>query len=129
MRQAITTITLIVAAAALTGCASIVSGTSQKVTIQTPPVTGAKCALKNNKGSWKIASTPGSVKVHKSNQPLFINCKKKGYPTAYAHYKSNTKGMIAGNAVFGGLIGAGIDTADGAAFDYPPTMIVPMKKK
>ena len=27
--------------------------------------------------------------------------------------------MLAGNLIFGGVIGAGIDTADGAGFSYP----------
>ncbi len=112
----------------LSGCASIVSGTSQHVYVETPPVKGAVCSLKNDKGSWYIPSTPGSAVVHKSTHPLFINCKKKGYKTAYQNYQSSTKGIIAGNIIFGGVIGAGIDAADGAAFDYPPSMIVPMKR-
>lgn len=34
--------------------------------------------------------------------------------------------MAAGNILFGGLIGVGIDVATGAAFDYPTLITVPM---
>lgn len=119
---------MLLSASLLTGCASIVSGTSQNVSVETPPVTGASCSLKNDKGAWQIASTPGSVNVHKSTQPIFIHCQKKGYKTAYKDFRSSTKGMVAGNVLFGGFIGAGIDAADGAAFDYPSEMIVPMAR-
>jgi uncharacterized protein YceK len=128
MKKLIAVSILISCFSLLSGCASIVDGTSQNVSVETPPVTGAACSLKNDKGSWQIVSTPGSAVVHKSTQPIFIHCQKKGYKTAYQNFQSSTKGIIAGNAVFGGFIGAGIDAADGAAFDYPPTMIVPMKK-
>jgi hypothetical protein len=40
--------------------------------------------------------------------------------------KSSTKGMMAGNIVFGGFIGAGVDAASGAAYDYPALFQVMM---
>lgn len=36
------------------------------------------------------------------------------------------KGLIAGNVLFGGIVGAGIDAADGAAFFYPQNILVHM---
>jgi hypothetical protein len=38
--------------------------------------------------------------------------------------KSSTKGMAFGNILFGGVIGAGVDTATGAAYDYPVLITV-----
>ena len=127
MRKVITLVILPVVSL-LTGCASIVDGTSQKISVQTPPVTGAACTFQNNKGEWFLKSTPGIVSVHRSNEALLVACQKAGYQTASQTVKSTTKGMLAGNLVFGGLIGGGIDTADGAAFDYPTQINVPMKK-
>jgi len=39
---------------------------------------------------------------------------------------SSVKGMAFGNILFGGLIGAGVDTMTGAACDYPSLIPVPM---
>lgn len=33
--------------------------------------------------------------------------------------EQSTKAMAAGNIIFGGIIGAGVDVATGAAYDYP----------
>jgi len=127
MKKIITCIALL-ACASLTGCASIVNGTSQPVSVSTSPVQGATCTLKNNKGVWYINKTPGSVIVHRCYHDLTVTCSKKGYKTSTVKVKSHTKGMAFGNAVFGGGIGAGVDIADGAAYDYPTNIQVPMKK-
>jgi hypothetical protein len=113
---------------ALTGCASIVSGTNQPVSIHTGSVTGATCSLENNKGKWYIPSTPGTVVVNRDYNDLRINCEKKGYKPTYKQVASKTKGMAFGNVVFGGVIGAGVDVVDGAAYDYPTDIYVPMQK-
>lgn len=42
---------------------------------------------------------------------------------------SKTKGMAFGNIVFGGVIGAGVDMADGAAYDYPNEINMNLNKK
>lgn len=113
---------------ALTGCASIVSGTHQSVSVRTGSVTGASCSLENNKGRWYVSNTPASVVVNRSFNDLHINCEKKGYRRSFRQVASNTKAMAFGNAVFGGVIGAGIDMADGAAYDYPADIDIPMQK-
>ncbi|ABS77258.1 hypothetical protein [Coxiella burnetii] len=112
----------------LTGCASIVNGTHQSVQVVTPPVSGASCLLSNNKGKWYLKSTPGYVTVHRAYAPLAVSCHKKGYLPANRLVHSKTKSMAFGNLVFGGIVGAGIDTANGAAFDYPDSIILPMQK-
>lgn len=116
----------VVATTVLSGCASIVNGTSQPISVTTPPVSGATCSLKNSKGEWYVNATPGSAVVHRAYGPLTVNCKKSGYNTAIMTVKSSTKGMAFGNVVFGGIIGGGVDMADGAAYDYPTPIVVPM---
>jgi hypothetical protein len=46
--------------------------------------------------------------------------------TVYA--KSDTKGMVFGNILLGGVVGAGVDIATGAAYDYPEVIAVEMGK-
>lgn len=116
-------------AASLTGCASIVSGTSQVVSVETlhssGPVSGAVCKLENDKGVYYV-TTPGTVTVHRAYGDLNVKCEKAGFDPGLATVKSSTKGMMAGNIVFGGFIGAGVDAASGAAYDYPPLFQVMM---
>lgn len=124
-------IKLIIAAAAmsLTGCASIVSGTSQVVSVETrigtEPLKGATCALENSKGVFYV-TTPGSVTVHRAYGDLTVKCEKDNTPPGVAIVKSNTKGMAFGNILFGGVIGAGVDVTTGAAYDYPTLISVSM---
>lgn len=117
------------AAVALSGCASIVSGTNQVVSVQTTQegndVTGAACKLENDKGTWFV-KTPGTVTVHRAHGDLAVKCEKEGTPPGIASVKSSTKGMAFGNILFGGIIGAGVDMASGAAYDYPDLITVSM---
>lgn len=121
-------VVIALAAVTLTGCASIVNGTNQPVSVETGRVKGATCVLENNKGKWYVNSTPGSVTVHRSFNDLKVNCEKPGYKPASKSIASNTKAMVFGNAVFGGVIGAGVDVANGSAYDYPTNINVPMSK-
>ena len=109
-------------AAGLTGCASIVSGTSQVVSVETlhpsGNVAGATCKLENDKGVYYV-TTPGTVTVHRAYGDMNVKCEKPGYDAGLATFKSSTKGMMAGNILFGGVIGAGVDASTGAAYDYP----------
>lgn len=110
----------------LSGCASIVEGTHQQVSVSTTPVSKALCTLTNKRGSWSV-TTPGSANVHRDFGDLDVTCSKKHY---YGNVKvqSSTKAMAFGNALFGGVIGAGVDVADGAAYGYPEKIVVPMSK-
>lgn len=109
----------------LSACASIVTGTTQSVSIETSQ-NSAQCELKNDKGKWHVSDTPASVVVQRSYDDLIVTCHKSGL-SGSASFKSTTKAMAIGNIVFGGAIGAGVDTATGAAFDYPSVMKVELK--
>ena len=112
-----------------TGCASIVSGQNQSVSVTTKnqgtDVAGAKCSLVNDKGTW-YATSPGSVTVRRSFNDLAVNCALDGMDPGIAMVKSSTKGMAFGNILFGGVIGAGVDMSTGAAYDYPDIILVDM---
>jgi hypothetical protein len=112
------------------GCASIVSGHNQSVSVETrgkqgENVASANCKLTNDKGTWFVTS-PGSVNVRRSYEDLLISCEKSEQQPGIASVKSSTKAMAFGNIVFGGVIGAGVDIASGAAYDYPTLITVLM---
>ena len=116
--------------AGLTGCASIVNGTNQVVSVETRApggsVSGANCKLQNDKGVFYV-TTPGTVTVRRAYGDMVVTCDKSGMPTTTASFKSSTKAMLAGNIIFGGAIGAGVDIASGAAYDYPALLQIMMK--
>ncbi len=113
----------------LTGCASIVSGDNQPISIVTihegESVSGASCTIKNDEGTWFVES-PGSTTVSRSGETLTVVCEKDGYESGIATVESTTKPMAFGNIIFGGIVGAAVDAGTGAAFDYPASIQVIM---
>lgn len=109
----------------LSGCASIVKGTSQSILITTPPTTGAYCILTSKEGNWTVTS-PGAVTVSKSRENIIVTCTKEGFQEAVASIPSNFEGWTVGNILIGGVIGLGVDAATGAINDYPDAFQVPM---
>ena len=111
------------------GCASIVDGSTQVLSVQTQKeakvVDGANCTLVNDKGTYFV-NTPGTVMVHRADGNLSVVCKKDGMPPGLETVESSTKGMAFGNILAGGIIGAAIDMHDGAAYDYPSLITVQM---
>lgn len=112
------------------GCASIVSGHNQSLSVQTrskagAEVAGANCKLSNDKGVWFL-TTPGTTTVHRSMRDITLLCEKEGFEAGLLSSKSSTKPMAFGNILFGGVIGAGVDIATGAAYDYPELIVVEM---
>ena len=115
-----------------TGCASIVTGQNQPLSVETrsekgESVSGANCRLVNDKGTWFIL-TPGTVTVNRSYNDINVTCSKDGHQSGIVTAKSSTKAMAAGNLIFGGVIGAAIDAGTGAAYDYPSLIQVIMGK-
>ena len=61
------------------GCASIVSGTSQNIYVNTTPE-GADCKLyRENIVIARANPTPETVMVDKTKHDIVIKCKKNGY--------------------------------------------------
>jgi hypothetical protein len=114
---------------AFAGCASITGSTDQTVSVdardQQTQVTGASCELDNDKGKWFV-SAPGSTRIARSNEDLVVTCQKDGLDPGVVVVESQTKGSMAGNILFGGLIGAAIDHSSGAAYEYPTLIQVLM---
>lgn len=118
------------AIATLSGCASIVDGSTQSLSVRSIASNGhdvddAHCTLTNNKGTW-YTTTPGTVSVHRSYDPLHVDCRKSPLEPGLATVASATKGMAFGNIIAGGIIGAAVDMSTGAAYDYPPLITVNM---
>jgi hypothetical protein len=113
------------AAVVLSGCATVIKGTSQNIAITTPPADGASCILSSKEGNWTVVS-PGIVHVEKSKEDVLVKCTKQGYLDATATIPSDFQGWTIGNVLLGGVIGVGVDAASGAMNEYPNSFAVPM---
>jgi len=111
------------AAIGLSGCATIVQGSKQTMSVNTAPVDGAKCELKNSQGTWYM-TTPGSVEVHKTKTDLEISCSKDGTGSGKALAKAKFGGTTFGNVLAGGLVGVAVDAASGANYYYESPVTV-----
>ena len=117
----------------LAGCASIVDGNTQSLSVTTldksdQEFAGGRCSLTNDKGVWYLTS-PGSVTVHRSFADLVVACEAPDQEPGTTRAPSSTKAMALGNILIGGVIGAGVDVATGAAYDYPQQIKVSMGRR
>lgn len=117
-------------AAAVSGCSSVVEGTSQTLSFESNPP-GANCALERNNVPIGNVTTPGGVVVQKTKHNILVTCKKDGYQEAKTTLKSEVAGATFGNIILGGGIGWAIDSASGADNKYnsiTTVSLVPLDK-
>lgn len=97
----------ILTAAAVSGCASIVDGSTQQITIvSTPP--GAQII---EKGAVHQV-TPATLTVKHKDTPAYT-LRKQGYSDAPLVPKKVVNGWVFGNILFGGIIGLIVDGVSG----------------
>src|SRR5271169_148479 len=89
---------------AVSGCASVIKGSTQSMAISTPPTTAATCTLSSAQGNWTVLS-PGVASVEKSKEDIQIRCTKPAWQDAASTIPSNFEGWTLGNLVLGGVIG------------------------
>jgi hypothetical protein len=116
---------LLVAAAVLAGgCATVIKGTSQEISVTTDPAAAA-CQLKMAGASLgNIDSTPGTLRVKKGQGDIEVVCKKAGYADASGIVSSSLEGWTFGNILLGGVIGVVVDASSGALHEYQSEIYV-----
>lgn len=107
----------------LSGCATIIEGTTQPVSVNTTPEQGAQCTLTNSQGTWYVTS-PGSTTVHKTKTDLDVTCAKSGFQPGHVVAASHLGATTAANVIAGGVIGLGVDAASGANYHYDSPLTV-----
>ena len=110
---------------AVSGCATIIEGTTQPVSVSSTPEEGAQCTLANSQGTWYV-TTPGSTTVHKTKTDLHVTCTKSGFQPGQVVAVSHFGATTAANVIAGGLVGVGVDAASGANYHYDSPIIVPL---
>lgn len=123
----------LIAALALTlsGCSSIIEGTSQEIMVNTTPDKAQCDFVREGNVIASVNSTPAATTIKKTKHDITIKCHKAGYQEATFFNKSDAAGATAGNIILGGGIGWAIDSAAGADNKYtsPVNMtLVPVER-
>ena len=108
------------------GCSTIVKGTEQQVSVNTPGIPGALCQLQSPAIGTRTVQTPANVILPKSKHNVAVSCTAQCYSPGVGTLGSHTEIMTAGNVLFGGIIGLGVDAASGAMNTYDPSVEVIM---
>lgn len=109
----------------LSGCASVIDGTSQSIGFASNPP-GADCeAWRDGKLVARI-TTPNTVTVKKTKHDINVTCKMDGYHDSTDYLKSEIQDATWGNILLGGGIGWAIDSASGADNKYSEQITLTM---
>lgn len=106
----------------LGGCATVVSGTTQTIGVNTDPE-GADCQF-SRKGVLvgRVNPTPGTMQVGKDYESVTVLCRKEGFDETTGVIGSEFQAMTLGNILLGGVIGVVVDAASGAMMKYPESV-------
>jgi uncharacterized protein YceK len=119
------------AAGLVSGCATLLEGTSQEILISTNPA-GATCTLeREGQTIATVAATPSAALVQRRKHDITIRCKKEGFQEAiYINNSGLASGAVAGNVAADLLLTAGlssiVDSASGADNQYESTVNITM---
>ncbi|PIR39604.1 MAG: hypothetical protein COV35_03615 [Alphaproteobacteria bacterium CG11_big_fil_rev_8_21_14_0_20_39_49] len=105
----------------LSGCASVVSGGRQNVTVLTPGIEGASCSLTDSAGRvWYVEETPGTALVKRGDGPITVICHKEGHEKGVGQIEEKLAGANYGNLALGPAapIGYLVDGFSGSAQKY-----------
>jgi hypothetical protein len=77
-------------ALAMSGCATAIKGTTQRVAVVTVPA-GAQCALNGERApvAVVVAMTPGEAEIRRDSAPLALRCAKEGHLDVTTSYASS----------------------------------------
>lgn len=102
----------------LTGCATIVDGKTQQVSITSVPE-GAEVLV----NGATIGKTPMTYALQRGEGTV-LTVKKEGYATIDRTLNTELNSMFWGNIIFGGVFGSTTDSSTGASIEYSPGQFV-----
>lgn len=107
------------------GCASVTSGTSQVIAVNSDPV-GADCTLTREGQSLGTVKTPGPVTIKRDSRTVHVSCRMPGYEDGKVVLNSRYETATMGNMLLGGAIGMMVDASTGASNRYDAQVTVPL---
>jgi hypothetical protein len=122
-RLGVRALTLVGVALSLPACATITRGSSQEFTVQSEPP-GARVSTSNG---FQCEATPCTFRMPRKDA-FRATVSMNGYVTQDHQITSGISGSgaagMAGNVIFGGVIGAVVDGTSGAMNDLSPNPLV-----
>lgn len=116
----------------LAGCATVFTGTTQRIDVQAvdntshQPISGARCTVIDGQGAELIVgSNPGSVVVTKGKGALNVRCIRRGYTQKQVGVGQSFNAWTIVNVLF--WPGVLVDAATGAIQKYPSHITVLME--
>jgi len=122
MLRRLLSLLVLVVGTMLGGCATLVSGTTQTIGVNSDPE-GADCQFRR-KGVLvgRVNPTPGTMQVGKDYESVSVLCTKEGFDDTTGVIGSEFQAMTLGNILLGGVIGVVVDAASGAMMKYPESV-------
>ncbi len=121
---------MVLSLAGLTSCATVMDGHTQMVSVQALKndviSIDASCVVSNKQGSWAV-ETPGDITVDRGRGKLNVACTAPGYLPGSTTVAAQSNQDMGGNMIAGGAVGMIVDYSDGAAYQYPSVIEVPMQ--
>lgn len=117
---------LVAFALCFSGCATIVKGTTQTVSLDTPGAAGAQCELRSEGVGTQTVQAPATFVLEKSQHSVSVTCRKACFQDGVGVIASYTESMAAGNVLLGGVVGLGVDAATGAMNKYADRTTITM---
>jgi len=113
---------IVLLALSFVGCASITRGTKEVFVVDSTPQ-DADVRL----STGQVGRTPASFEVGRRDT-LTVFVSKPGYKSRTMVVQSEVGGgggaAMAGNVIFGGIIGAGVDAGTGAMYEHKPNPLM-----
>jgi len=108
------------------GCASLFSEDRQTVSVRAmcgQRSLPATCVAENSQGRWTFQA-PREIVVPKDMYALKVTCKSVLLEPHTVHAPATLQRAMAGNLVFGGVVGAAYDIGSGRGLVYPASIDV-----
>ena len=96
-------------------CCTIIHGDTQDISVNSIP-SGSKVIVRG----VHMATTPAVIELKRKESNIILRFEKEGYEPVEIALKRETDAWIAGNIIFGGVIGLIVDFSNGAAYKLSP---------
>ncbi len=116
-RRCVSAVGIAVASLMATGCASIINGSHQDLTVTSQPA--ALCVSINGE---PYGATPVVASLER-NKTYVVEVQKDHYLPYQQTVVPVMNGMVWGNLIFGGLIGMVVDSGTGAGYEHSTSII------
>ncbi|PIR32747.1 MAG: hypothetical protein COV36_03815 [Alphaproteobacteria bacterium CG11_big_fil_rev_8_21_14_0_20_44_7] len=107
----------------ISSCASIIQGDTQEIAVNLLGAESAECSVTDLDGTRKFTA-PDTITIRRSYNTASVFCSTSDGESGDVKLLSDVSNWGYGGAVLGLGVGAGVDTATGAAFEYPDKITV-----